>query len=103
MLKGLVVFRTFVTMDDTGNICIEATNLSNEDLYMQLRTAVSVLKDAYEEPRVDIVDGTAEEVLVIGKGQDLSELTDRMEIGDTHNSGDQHHFDEETRGSIQPG
>ena len=61
--KGLVVCRTFVTVDDTGIISIEATNLSDEDIYLQPRTAVGVLRDAYEEPRVDIVNVTAEDTV----------------------------------------
>ena len=67
--KGLVVCHTFVTVDDTGVICIEVTNLSVEDLYLQSRTA-----DSYEVPRVNIVDVMAEEVLVVGQGKDQSRL-----------------------------
>ena len=95
--KGLLVCRTFVTVDDTGIISIEATNLSDEDIYLQPRTAVSVLKDAYEEPRVDIVSVTAEEVLVTKQVREtsdssLNKLTDRMKIGDTLKSDERHHF-----------
>ena len=92
--KGLVVCRTFVTVDDTGIISIEATNLSDEDIYLQPRTAVSVLKEAYEEPRVDIVNVTAEEVLVTKQVRvsSMNKLLDRMKIGDTMKSDERHHF-----------
>jgi hypothetical protein len=73
------------------------THLSDEDIYLQPRTAVSVLKDAYEEPRVDIVNVTAEEVLVTKQVREtsdssLNKLTDRMKIGDTLKSDERHHF-----------
>ena len=83
--------RTFVRVDDTGIISIEATNLSDEDIYLQPRTAVGVLRDAYEEPRVDIVNVTAEEVLVT-KQVRVSSMNKLTEIGDTLKSDERHHF-----------
>ena len=93
-MTSLVVCRTYVTVDDTGIISIEATNLSDEDIYLQPRTAVSVLKEAYEEPRVDIVNVTAEAVLVTKQVRvsSMNNLLDRMKIDDTLKSDERHHF-----------
>ena len=61
-------------VDETGIICIDATNLGGEDLYLYPRTFIGVLKDAYEEPRIDIVDVTTEEVVVLEHGPSASLL-----------------------------
>ena len=93
--KGLVVCRTFVKVDATGIICIDATNLGGEDLYLYPRTVIGVLKDAYEEPRIDIVDVTTEEVVVLEHGTSAlltEKLIPQMKIGDTLNSEEQHRF-----------
>ncbi len=47
---------------------------------------MGVLKDAYEEPRIDIVDVTTEEVVVLEQGSSAcltEKLIHQMKIGDT--------------------
>ena len=93
--KGLVVCRTFVKVVETWIICIDATNLGGEHLYLYPRTVIGVLKDAYEEPRRDIVDVTTEEVVVLEHGQSAyltEKLIHQMKIGDTLDSEEQHRF-----------
>ena len=90
--KGLVVCRTFEKVDETGIICIDATNLGGEDLYLYPRTVIGVLKDAYEEPRRDIVDVTTEEVVVLEHGPSAcltEKLIHQMKIGYTIDSEEQ--------------
>ena len=42
-------------VDETGVICIDATTIGGEDLYLLPRTVMGVMKDAYEEPGIDLV------------------------------------------------
>ena len=83
--NGLVVGSTFVSLDRSGKVPVQVANFSEEDIYLQPRTPIGIMRPASAEDNYNVVQVSNSEIKVeelFGNEPPNTDVFREMKIGD---------------------